>query len=112
MAFRVLKGEDMNRSYLDKVIALDKKVYGPIGEKAGEDFVGTIENMEVRFNHNKRTFVCLMDEQDNLVGYINFFPITDKVYDDIVEGPRKDDDGNPVIGEEGHEIIWKFCRNI
>lgn len=106
MAFRVLKGEDMNRSYLDKVIALDKKVYGPIGEKAGEDFVGTIENMEARFNHNKRTFVCLMDEQDNLVGYINFFPITDKVYDDIVEGPRKDDDGNPVIGEEGHEIIW------
>ena len=46
VAFRVLKGEDMNRSYLDKVIALDKKVYGPIGEKAGEDFVGTIENME------------------------------------------------------------------
>ena len=105
MTYKVLKGEDMDRSYLDKVFALDKKVYGPIGEKAGEDFVGTIENMVARFNHNNRTFVCLMKE-DTLVGYINFFPVTDKVWEDIVTGPRKDSEGNPLIIEEGHELIW------
>lgn len=98
MVFKVLKGEDMNRNHLDRIFALDTKVYGPIGEKAGEDFVGTIDNMVVRFNHNKKTFVCLMDDQDNLVGYINFVPVTDSVNDDILNGPRE--------GENVREVIW------
>lgn len=96
----------MSLSDLDKVFALDTKVYGTIGEKAGEDFVGVIDNMVARFNHNKRTFVCLMDNHDNLVGYINFVPITDSVNDDILNGPRKDKNGNPLVTGDGHEIIW------
>ena len=106
MTFKVLKGEDMNRSHLDKVFALDTKVYGAIGEKAGEDFVGTIDNMVVRFNYNKRTFVCLLDNDDNIAGYINFVPVTDAVNDDILNGPRKDTNGNPLLSDDGHEVIW------
>lgn len=106
MKFTVLKGEDMNRNHLDTVFALDTKVYGVIGEKAGEDFVGTIDNMIARFNHNKRTFVCLMDDQNNVAGYISFVPITDAVNNDILNGPRKDKNGNQLLSEDGHEVIW------
>lgn len=97
MNFKILVGDDMTRNDLDKIFELDKKVYGPIGEKAGEDFVGTIDNMVDRFTHNKRTFVCLLDNNDELVGYINFLPLIDEVWNDIVNGSKK---------EGSKEIIW------
>ena len=69
MNFKILVGDDMTRKDLDKIFELDKKVYGPIGEKAGEDFVGTIDNMVDRFTHNKRTFVCLLDNNVKFLFY-------------------------------------------
>ena len=97
MNFKVLIGDDMNRNDLDKIFDLDKKVYGPIGEKAGEDFVGTIDNMVDRFTHNKRTFVCLLNKKDEIVGYINVLPLIDDVWNDIINGSK-------VKGNK--EVIW------
>ena len=114
MNFKVLIGDDMNRNDLDKIFDLDKKVYGPIGEKAGEDFVGTIDNMVDRFTHNKRTFVCLLDEQDNLVGYINFLPLTDNVWNDIVNGSKKSSEDKEIIWDDNlshNEVLEEYIKN-
>lgn len=114
MDFRVLIGDDMNRNDLDKIFELDKKVYGPIGEKAGEDFVGTIDNMVDRFTHNKRTFVCLLDEQDNIAGYINFLPLIDNVWNDIINGSKKNDEDEEIIWDDNlshNEVLSEYIKN-
>lgn len=112
--FKVLYGEDMNRTDLDKVFDLDIKVYGPIGERAGEDFVGVIDNLLVRFEHNKRTFVCIMDEQNNMAGYINFVPVVDNVWNDIINGSEKTNENTEVIWDDNlgpNEIHAEYIKN-
>ena len=114
MDFKVLYGDDMSRSDLDKVFDLDIKAYGPIGERAGEDFIGVIDNLVVRFGHNKRTFVCIMDEQNNMAGYINFVPVIDQVWNDIINGPEKSEDGAEVIWDDNlgpNEIHAEYIKN-
>ena len=114
MKFNILYGEDMSRKDLDKVFDLDIKVYGPIGERAGEDFVGVIDNLVIRFEHNKRTFVCITDEQNNMAGYINFVPVVDKVWNDIINGPEKTNKGNEVIWDDNlgpNEIHAEYIKN-
>lgn len=114
MEFKILSGDEMNRDDLDKVFGLDIKVYGPIGERAGEDFVGNIDNLLVRFNHNKRTFVCIMDEQNNMAGYINFVPVIDQVWNDIINGPEKSEDRTEVIWDDNlgpNEIHAEYIKN-
>ena len=95
MNYRVITGETMDRELLHKVFALDELVYS----KIDDGFVGVEENLFLRFDRNKCTFVCLMDH-DQLVGYINFFPVTNQLYDQIVgpvrlvrnEGVEKEDE--------------------
>jgi len=76
--YHILTGEDIDTSFLKKIMELDARVYKP-------EYIGTLENMEKRYLHEKRSFVVLMDEADNLAGYINFFPVTDELWDEIVE---------------------------
>ena len=87
--YGVLRGENMNVSHLRQVMAIDKIVYGAIDE----GFVGTLENMILRFERNRKSFVCITDTDKHtglstIVGYINFFPVCDKLFDQIV-GPVK-----------------------
>lgn len=83
MNYRVITGENVSSDLLHKVFALDELVYSQIDD----GFIGIEENLFNRFYKNKRTFVCLMDREE-LVGYINFFPVTNQLYDQIV-GPVK-----------------------
>ena len=89
--FKVLTGEDINVSYLAKVFEIDKEVYEP-------KYVGCLENMEKRYKAEKRSFVCIEDEgSGELAGYINFFPVNDELWEDIVETGAviRDDDIEP-----------------
>ena len=75
--YRVLTGEEFDESFLEQVMEIDRDVYEP-------QFVGELENMVERYRRNRRTFVCVMDGE-KLAGYINFFPCTRPLWDDIVK---------------------------
>lgn len=82
MGFSILTGEQLDADkHLAQIMAIDELVYGGIDG----GFVGKIENLRSRFLRNKRSFVCLA-ENDNIVGYINFFPVCDILFHQLI-GP-------------------------
>lgn len=89
MGYSVITGEQFDVDFIDKLYDIDEKCYS-------KEFVGDIEQMKARFMQNNKTFVCLMCD-DNPVGYINFFPVTGKLWEDIVEESMdiRDDDIMP-----------------
>lgn len=97
MGYKILTGENLSEDFLEKIMEVDRECY------AGE-YVGELANMQARYRKNKRSFVCVMDGE-NLVGYINFFPIVDELWKDIVETGMhiRDDD---IAAEE----VGEFCK--
>ncbi|MBR3637212.1 MAG: hypothetical protein IKN45_04735 [Lachnospiraceae bacterium] len=89
----------MNKAFLQKVMDLDTEVYGSIDD----EFIGEIKNMEDRFEANPNSFLCLMDG-DTLAGYINFFPVCDELFDQIV-GPVK----HPKVKRRGDGFDPEDC---
>lgn len=89
--FKVLGGEVFDVSFLAKVFEIDKEVYEP-------KYVGCLKNMEDRYKAERRSFVCIEDEESGeLAGYINFFPVSQALWKDIVETGEviRDDDIKP-----------------
>lgn len=77
MQFKILTGLEFDKNFLPQIMELDNIVYE-------SDYVGVLENMEARYEKNPDSFVCIMDEeQDRLAGYINFFPCTEELYQNI-----------------------------
>ncbi len=93
MGFRILtaesEGGELDRDFLKKVMELDAEAYS-------DEYVGELKNMEARYLHNKRTFVCVLDGH-TLAGYINFFPTAPALWESILEtSPTiRDDDIAP-----------------
>ena len=82
MGFDILTGEKLNiDKHLQQIMDIDAIVYGGIDS----GFVGKIENLRARYLKNKDSFVCLA-ENDNIVGYINYFPVCDKLFHQLI-GP-------------------------
>ena len=105
MQFKILKGTEFDKSFLPKVMELDGKVYEP-------EYVGELQNMEARYEKNPDSFVCIMDEEKNeLAGYINFFPCTEELYQNIryETDVIRDDDISPdevaLYSEEGNHLF-------
>lgn len=77
MRFKVLTGLEFDAGFLPKIMELDKIVYSA-------EYAGELKNMVARYQANRDSFVCIMDEESGrLAGYINFFPCTDALYQDI-----------------------------
>lgn len=97
MGYKILTGENLSEDFLEKIMEVDRECY------TGE-YVGELANMKARYRKNKKSFVCVMDGE-NPVGYINFFPVVDELWEDIVEtGMRiRDDDITP-------EEVKDFCK--
>ena len=106
MKYNVITGDTMQESLIDRIFALDEKVYGTIDES----FVGSKQNMVDRFRHNPRTFVCLT-HGDKLVGYINFFPVKDRLFDQIL-GPVEFAPPLAGIHDSKDEIIPSPQENV
>lgn len=85
--YYVLTGEDINKDFLNKIYELDKICYAE---------PGILINTEKRFEKEKRQLVCVMKE-DVLAGYMEFFPVTDKLYNEIIYtcNEIRDDDIEP-----------------
>ena len=94
MEYKILTGEQLSEDFLEKIMEVDRECY------AGE-YVGELVNMQARYRANKKSFVCVMDG-DCVAGYINFFPVIDQLWDDIVETGMniRDDDITPQEVQE------------
>ena len=105
MQFKILTGLDFDTDFLSTVMDLDKVVYS-------EEYAGVLENMVARYEVNRDSFVCIMDEEkDKLAGYINFFPCTEELYQDIRKNSQvtRDDDIRPdevaPYSKEGNHLF-------
>ena len=105
MQFKILTGLDFDTDFLAKIMDLDREVYS-------QEYVGELENMVSRYEKNRDSFVCIIDEtRDKLAGYINFFPCTKELYEDIrfYTTVIRDDDIRPdevaLYSEEGNHLF-------
>lgn len=89
MAYEILKGEQMGLAFLPRIMEIDRICYEA-------EYVGELSQMEARYKRNPRSFVCVMDGEKP-VGYINFFPVGDALWEEITETGMKirDDDIMP-----------------
>lgn len=97
MEYKILTGENINEDFLEKIMEVDRECY------AGE-YVGELANMQVRYRKNKQSFVCVMDGE-RVAGYINFFPVVNGLWNDIVDTGMhiRDDD---ITADE----VADFCK--
>lgn len=106
MQYKILTGLDFDTDFLSQIMDLDKEVYA-------DEYVGVLENMVARYEVNRDSFVCIMDkERDKLAGYINFFPCTKELYEDIRyhttvirDDDIRPDEIAPYSKEENHLFV-------
>lgn len=106
MRYKILTGLDFDTDFLPRIMDLDRVVYS-------DEYVGVLENMVARYEKNRDSFVCIMDEtHDKLAGYINFFPCEEELYRDIRYHTTviRDDDISPdevalYSEEENHLFV-------
>lgn len=105
MQFKILTGLDFDTDFLTKVMDLDSRTYET-------EYVGVLENMVARYEKNRDSFVCIWDEErGKLAGYINFFPCTKALYEDIryYSPVIRDDDISPdeiaPYSKEGNHLF-------
>lgn len=75
--FHLKYGEDVTEEFVYKIAPIDQACY-----KA--EYMGQAINSVIRYRKNKRTFVFVCNEKNELVGYINFFPCGKALTDDIM----------------------------
>ena len=76
--FEILVGEKLTREQIAEVVELDKKVYE-------SKYLTNVHQLLDRYKANTRSFIVVYNEKKNIVGYMNLYPVTDKLYDDIRE---------------------------
>ena len=90
MALKIVLGPEAQEGFLNDVYEVDKSVYDP-------SLCGKVENLYSRYEANRDTFILLYDD-GFLAGYMNFFPICDAFYNQLMdeEDPTmRDDDIRP-----------------
>ncbi len=78
--FRIIN--QVNESLLKEMIKLDELVYN-------KEDVGDLEKCKSWININPNIYTVLLYD-DEIIGYINFMPITNKAYKRIKQGKLKD----------------------
>ena len=75
MALKTLTGLTAPRGFIEDVFAIDKSVYSA-------ELCGKIENLYKRYEFCPDSFILVYDG-DTLAGYLNVFPISDALYDQM-----------------------------
>lgn len=103
MEYKIRTGEEFDESFLEKIMDIDREVYEA-------QYVGELVNMQKRYEKEKKSFVCVMDGE-KIIGYINFFPVTATLWEDIVETGMeiRDDD---ILPEEVEEFVEGEEHNL
>lgn len=72
------------RNHLSEVIAIDRATLPP-------EYVTSLEKLTERFETFEDSFVGVLDSDDHLAGYINFFPLQEPTRDLLVRGELPND---------------------
>ena len=90
MGMHIVRGEEVEASFLDALVSIDQTCYEP-------SYWGDPANTVARFLKNRQSFVFVVDDSDGVVGYINFFPCEEGLYEDNVwtGSVIRDDDISP-----------------
>ena len=81
-AMRVIVGNNVTPEMLEQALKLDWSCYP-------KDYWLTFDKCKDYFNANNEIYIMLMEENE-LIGYINFSPISDEAYNKIRSGEYKD----------------------
>lgn len=76
--------KDIKENIIGDILDIESAVYE-------EKYRGTYESIQARYNKNKDTFILAYDK-NRMVGYLCFLPITDNLYDEIIQANNLHDD--------------------
>lgn len=79
------RSDEVSINFLKEILKLDSKVYP-------SDLQGDIKSLENRFLKNKESYQLLYTENNTLIGYICYFPITNDLSKDIYKSSKIHDD--------------------
>jgi hypothetical protein len=105
MEFTVNYGTNAPKGFINEVYALDKAVYSP-------SLCGVIENLEKRYEKCKDSFI-LVYNGDELAAYLNFFPVGEKLKQELDDPDKyilRDDDIMPeeILDWEENKVHHLF----
>jgi len=87
---KYIHSKSYDKSRLLEVLSLDDIVYD-------KKLTGTFESVSGRYKTNEEMFIFAVDDEDRMCGYICFFPITDELYERILnEDVMFDDNIKPT----------------
>lgn len=89
MAYQVLYGEELGVDFLPQIMDIDVTCYSA-------EYAGELDKMVARYEKNPKSFVCVTD-CGKAIGYINFFPVKQALWEEIIETGMhiRDDDITP-----------------
>lgn len=88
MKLSIKRSKNIKTDFIKDIMCLDSLAYN-------EDMQGTYDSISNRFKKNKESYILAYDNK-KLIGYICFFPISDKLYNEmLVSDTMKDDDISP-----------------
>ncbi|MFF2798242.1 hypothetical protein [Lysinibacillus xylanilyticus] len=104
--FEVVRGCDASELHLGQAIEIDRVVYP-------QELQGVPDNCLKWFNKNPNIYTFLLDKEENkVIGYSNAMPITETLYDKIIDGIILDshiDEEDILTYEENKNYILYFC---
>lgn len=74
---KYIHSKSYDKSRLLEVLSLDDIVYD-------KKLTGTFESVSGRYKTNEEMFIFAVDDEGRMCGYICFFPITDELYERIM----------------------------
>lgn len=88
MSLKIIESKNMETDFINDVLELDSIAYS-------ENMQGSYESVNNRYKKNEDSYLLVYDEK-TLIGYICFFPISKKLYNEmLVDNKMKDDDISP-----------------
>ena len=104
MRYHILTGEQLNENYIGQIHELDKRAYTK--ENSGE-----LNTMILRHKMNEKTFICVADENNKIIAYINFFPVSYSLYDYLInKATTSVDDEIAIYDYIDENLCYSFCK--
>lgn len=106
--FQCIHGTDITERYFKHCLEIDQQVYPEI-------YQGNLALCSAWFEKNPFIYTLIIDTTiDNVVGYLNAMPITDTLYNLIMQGQSMDTDISPdhILSYENHATYRLYLCSL
>lgn len=100
---KYVHSQSFDRNRLLEVLSVDNEVY----EK---NLTGSFESVSKRYKKNKEMFIFALDDEEKLCGYICFFPISEKLTNELEHNAVMFDDN--ISAEDVKEYAKNRRNNV